>query len=375
MHSSYRFEEDSYVSQTENGLQLGPCDRRSTLFVSLGLGSIDAGFAGVVAELWRRRETGCLKVVAQGIQTEVQLEQGTPVSVRGGAFEDTLGRLLVRMGRLTETQLSEAIDALLVDPSPNRRIGDVFVDYGFLTTGEVEEALRLQSRQKLLTCFSWPEISWEFDPSARLSASEFRFRWDVPTLIADGIRQHYGHHRIGRLLETLSSRLPRLRDAVHSAARDLKLDPDDRHAVAEEAGERLHRFVSRLRGFDEDVLVPHLVAAIAYDSISLGIGPEGHHTQDTRSERRPSVGRRRTKGATSEFLTLWAKASFKEGSRLYRTNARAALVHFRKAFELRPDVKEYELMVQFVEFLLEEEHAGGSQLAAEARQRATTALR
>lgn len=61
--------------------------------------------------------------------------------------------------------------------------------------------------------------------------------------------------------------------------------------------------------------------------------------------------------------------------RLYRSSIGDALQEFRKAVQLRPDVTEYELMVRFVELLLEPRHERRLELAADARDLAGLALR
>ena len=56
--------------------------------------------------LQRQRATGTLKVDAEGVLTVVRFRDGHPVFVEGGLPADSLGRLLVQRGQISESTLA-----------------------------------------------------------------------------------------------------------------------------------------------------------------------------------------------------------------------------------------------------------------------------
>ncbi|HET6304090.1 MAG TPA: DUF4388 domain-containing protein, partial [Myxococcota bacterium] len=59
-------------------------------------------FPELLVGLHAAGETGVLEVRAAGIRTDVTLRRGSPVFAEGGQLRQTLGRLLLRRGEISE---------------------------------------------------------------------------------------------------------------------------------------------------------------------------------------------------------------------------------------------------------------------------------
>lgn len=108
--------------------------------------------------------TGVLEFVAHGITTTIHARSGEIVFADAGSIGETLGRMLIRAGRLTEEQVAAVIrrmtDALVDDE--HVRFGEIVVEYGFLDAGELELALTQQVKEKVMGCVHRGPGKWTF---------------------------------------------------------------------------------------------------------------------------------------------------------------------------------------------------------------------
>ena len=139
--------------------------------------------AAALRQLSRERRTGVIKTESSRggatlAERSITLDKGSIVSAQSSAIDERLGELMVRRGRITLSQLSDA--GKLV--RSGRRLGDALVELHIVERYEVESFVRTQLAEitsKVLT-----------EPTKRL---EFRDRPSVtsvtqtPVPIADAI--------------------------------------------------------------------------------------------------------------------------------------------------------------------------------------------
>jgi tetratricopeptide (TPR) repeat protein len=136
------------------------------------------------------RRSGVLTVRSESVRTFVYLRDGVPVFAEEDSQGETLGRLLVRLGKLTQEQYVEVIRTMTdaIFDNEQLRFGEVAVARGYLDEDTVHAALVDQVRWKIVRTFQRSEVTWTFDDSlARLD--------DVPivpmsleALVLDAVR-------------------------------------------------------------------------------------------------------------------------------------------------------------------------------------------
>lgn len=340
---------------------------------------LDPWFAGVLAALWRARETCILDVDAHDVRTTLYLIEGTPVFAAGGIINDSLGRLLIRTGRITEQQLEQAVDHLIEKyGGKDKRIGEIFVELGILSPEQISEALALQTREKILTCFSWMELRYTLSRQEDFEATIPRFDCKVPVLVLEGIRRFYDSERIGRIIEAIRPRLDALTESTIDVARRFGLGPEEAKVLSSlNAGEILG-VIERTSRRDPLSAGRFLSALILSASLDVRVGPASPteilsgpkapapwHLLSTRAaERRDERIPPPVVEPTANphpVRALWAEASFKAGKRLLGRDPRAALERLRQAVNLRPDATEYRMLMVYTEYRV----AGSEQERAE----------
>lgn len=140
--------------------------------------------------LRKERRSGVLTVQTDAVKTFVYLDQGTPVFAEEGTHGETLGRLLVRQGRLTQAQYVEVLgkmtDALVINEQ--LRFGEVCVELGYLSEDQVAKALADQVRWKIVRVFQRADATWSFEESASALEEIGRFPMTIESLVLDAVR-------------------------------------------------------------------------------------------------------------------------------------------------------------------------------------------
>lgn len=154
-----------------------------------------------------QRRTGVLSVDAEGTRTFIYLKEGVPVFAEEGTSGETLGRLLVRLKRITQEQyltvLSKMTHALVFNEQ--LRFGETAVELGFMTEEQVNSALHNQVRWKVIRCFQRDEVAWSFVDNEAEVAEVGNFPMTLESLVFDAVLWLDSEHRneagLGGMLE------------------------------------------------------------------------------------------------------------------------------------------------------------------------------
>ncbi len=292
---------------------------------------VDPWFAGVLIELWRRSETVVLEVEANDVLTTIYMLEGTPMFASNGTLTDTLGRLLIRMGRITEDQLEQAIEHFIENyEGTNKRVGEVLIELDMVTPEQISEALHIQTREKILSCFQWTHLRYSIKRDPESVKRMPRFSCPVPYLLEDGIRRYYDEGRIDQVVEGLAHCYPGVEIARDRVAELLAGDPE-------------HQQLEMPDDDDEGAL------ADAFD-----VPPKDRSNAAVRS--------------------LWAEASYKMGKRLMYHRPAAAIGKLKRAVKLRPEALEYRMLLTYIEYRTSKDADTRAEKAKEARAFAEQAL-
>jgi hypothetical protein len=184
------------------------------------------------------RKTGVLRVTSplRRNQGTVYFDRGAIVGAEVRSNPHPLGEILLRTGRLTETELAMARD--LQGRGDRRRLGEILVETGALTQRELERQVRVQIEEVVFEVVSWREGYFSFaeGPLADLH-TEAEIRIPTEAVLMEGARRIDEWSRIERHIPHLGvvPSLEPLGDAVHGA---LDLLPSEWEVLARIDGER-----------------------------------------------------------------------------------------------------------------------------------------
>jgi ActR/RegA family two-component response regulator len=195
----------------------------------------------LLVALRARGESGVLEIRAEGVCTRIALRAGAPVFAEGGALRETLGRMLLRHGALSEADYLRVIERMTerLMESETTRMGEVLVELGLLTSAEVYEALSAQVREKIVSCFRWERFEHAFQASDGLVDELLAYPCPpLEALLLAGLRAHFGPERLEPLLAPHAGLRPALTAGIAELAARFQLSTAEQRFVRGAAGAR-----------------------------------------------------------------------------------------------------------------------------------------
>jgi hypothetical protein len=127
----------------------------------------DFSLADIFQLIGIQKKTGVLTLKSDKETCTVSFAEGQVVGTDSTArrLEDRLGSVLVKTGRITESQLQEA---LRVQRSTLRQLGHVLVESRFLQKEDLSSALKLQIDQMLYRLFRWTAGEYNFSQEEKV---------------------------------------------------------------------------------------------------------------------------------------------------------------------------------------------------------------
>src|SRR2546425_11848850 len=114
-----------------------------------------------------QKKTGVLTLKNDKEVVTVSFVEGSVVSADAfhRRLEDRLGTVLVKSGRITETQLQEA---LRIQKNTLKRMGSILVENKFIDAVALREALQVQISQMVYRLFRWRDGEYDFTQEERV---------------------------------------------------------------------------------------------------------------------------------------------------------------------------------------------------------------
>ncbi len=315
--------------------------------------------------------TGTLRVEAEGVVTIARIVDGHPAFVEGGLPADSLGRLLVRRGTISESTLAMVEEERMLLQG-RLRFGEVAQRLGVLSAEALRHALREQVRKKLARCLHWERTQHVF------VAGEVRVEplpdgpLAMEPLLLHGVARHFSIERMRNLLKPALNERAQLWGRREDIEARLELDDEQKKLLSE--AETAPSLDHLLRGQGQEQLrVAQLLSALAlFDQLCMPEpeAPEksGPFVIDELPRRRSVPPARAAEGghegedeARREAFAsadlpgkekLLADSAFLQGKELLRAGEYGAAADaFREASNLRPNALEYALFAAWSAYL------------------------
>ena len=234
-----------------------------------------SGESSVIAPLLaieREDLTGVLEFSALGVTTNIYARSGEIVFAEGGTIGETLGRMFIRAGRLTEEQVAAVLHRMtngLADGRP-LRFGDVLLEYGFLEEEELDLALTQQVKEKLIGCVFRGPARWQFssgDPRVdRVGSHVVRTR---PMLVEAA--SHLPERRLDEVLHLDENRYPEIVAPETIVAAEFELTKSESLLLRDLDGTSSIHFILSKAGSPE--VMPLLAALVLGGGVELKTAP------------------------------------------------------------------------------------------------------
>jgi len=147
----------------------------------------EAGLPDVLQLLSLGRKSGCLTLVDGDAQGSIYLDVGRISYATVANRLDRLGDMLVKSGRITQQQLSTAVEEQR--RSGKRQLGRILVDSGQIDRGELERFIRQQVENAVYYLFTWKQGTFSFASDRLPPHQPLLVSLDAEGLLLEGARR------------------------------------------------------------------------------------------------------------------------------------------------------------------------------------------
>ena len=174
----------------------------------------------LVQVVHERRWTGALTLTHMGVGKSIQVQDGRLVFASSTSPDERLGELLLRRGKISLSQFTEAGTAV----KPGKRLGTVLVERGLLSPKELVKAVMDHTQEVIYGAFLWIEGHYRMQEGAA-SSEAITLKISTPEIILEGIRRIEAWSRIQRGVGGPQALYVRA-DRYDEALRGLVIPPD-----------------------------------------------------------------------------------------------------------------------------------------------------
>ncbi|MGB1278180.1 MAG: DUF4388 domain-containing protein, partial [Nannocystaceae bacterium] len=163
-------------------------------------------FPQLVHDIARSKATGSLYLLSGETKKIVGFREGKPTFVRSNLAEECLGRVLALQGIITDEQCNDTLEALR---RTGKRQGELLVERGILSNGNLEYGLSEQLRTKLFEIFAWQKGQFQFKEGSAEQDDETLFDGSIERLIVGAVQERYSDERAKKMLAPVLKKYPK----------------------------------------------------------------------------------------------------------------------------------------------------------------------
>jgi CheY-like chemotaxis protein len=179
--------------------------RKQATDLSKTEGALHDNLPEMITAFYLAQQTGELTLQKGKVKKSIYFEKGRPVFAISNLVTDRFGPFLVRVGKLTQTQL-ELVQAAA--DKTGRRTGDVLVEMGLLKDTEKLYYVAQQVKAIVYSVFGWEEGQYRLHFTDQAAKEAIKIDLHPAHLIIRGIKKLYKPERLFRLLAPDDRLLP-----------------------------------------------------------------------------------------------------------------------------------------------------------------------
>ncbi len=146
----------------------------------------DKAIAETIREANVDRRTGILHLERQGLNKRIYFDEGSIVFANSDSDSDRLGQFLIRSGKIDESMLSTALQAM---KGTGRRFGRTVVELGVMNEESMTELVAEQIREIVASLFEWDSGNYGFEPIERPVEDDVVVNLSTADIMLSGVRR------------------------------------------------------------------------------------------------------------------------------------------------------------------------------------------
>lgn len=136
--------------------------------------------------IYRHKVPGRIEISREGAAKRIYINEGSVVHAASTDRTDRLGAHLYRLGRLTRDELQETME---IRETTGKRHGQVLIEQGILSPGQLYEDIRSQMESIVWSVFSWQHGDLRFKIGHHLDPLMIQIHLPMRQVIVRGIKK------------------------------------------------------------------------------------------------------------------------------------------------------------------------------------------
>lgn len=249
----------------------------------------DIGFPRLLHNIFAARDTvSALDMEDRNIKKRFFFKTGIPVYGISNVLNEVLGRLMVRKGIITQEVYEKSLEMMLHE---KKRQGDVLLSNGYITPHQLNDALNIQTKERLFSAFNWINGTYHYYIIEKLPKDMFFYPIHPAYAILHALRNgYYSADRMKAAIDENKEQIVVFSNKTVYALEDFQPTPPERKVLTlidgkRKLGEILSEIEARL-SISKENIYPFIYAMLVTDILILKQGekekkPDGLYSEDS----------------------------------------------------------------------------------------------
>ena len=150
-------------------------------------------FARLLYLYQKEKFSGLVDIEKEGVKKRLYFVNGKPIFVELGTMEESLGELLLKQEKISFEDYMYSVEQMSTN---NMKQGEALLERKAITPEQLNEAIKFQTREKLLNLFSLDDANYSISASPAVIKNILQFDEPVEKIIRDGLDRYYTLERL-----------------------------------------------------------------------------------------------------------------------------------------------------------------------------------
>lgn len=141
-------------------------------------------------------KTGILRIAGDDAEGSIWFREGEVFFAQSNWRRDQLGQRLVTAQKITPAALQRALEMQAGEPAGGRRLGQILVDEGYITTQVLETFVQEQIQDTIFDIMRWDEGEFDFEVLPEIVHEDIGLSVSVENIVMEGSRRLEEWNRI-----------------------------------------------------------------------------------------------------------------------------------------------------------------------------------
>jgi hypothetical protein len=149
----------------------------------------------VLQTVYHYKVPGVVTAARDGVEKKIFIWGGDVIFASSGERADSLGDFLLRTGRITQEQMDQSVEMLLLSAGEKRH-GTILVEMGFVSPQELFDIVTAQVKSIVFSMFEWDEGEFAFEVGQFKTDELIQLAIPARQVILEGVKTMHDARRL-----------------------------------------------------------------------------------------------------------------------------------------------------------------------------------